>query len=200
MLQICTVCTSPYRKYIEKGHKRNVSSKVLAHNFFPFFNKLGVSASEQSLYVILCKHFRKKHPPSLKDLKIPMSPEMRKEIEDMEKKAEAIELPDLFGEEEQVEEQEEEEIPQPIEEEKAPQTMDDYAKRLLQLGFTKEMLDKATPSMIIQAQKMLIEQEKINNQNNVYLQVLKKMMAGTVTQEDIQKLEGAMPHEQAILA
>lgn len=71
----------------------------------------------------------------------------------------------------------------------SPKTIEEYAQKTLEMGFTPEMLNKVNPQIILQAQKILIEKDKAKAQNDFLKLAMQKMMSGLITPGDIEEGE-----------
>lgn len=62
-----------------------------------------------------------------------------------------------------------------------PTDFKDYADEMLKRAFSPEMLGKLSPNAIIQAQRLLLERDKLKNQNDAMRNMWLKLMAGIIT-------------------
>lgn len=173
----CRICTSPFVREINQARKDNIENYYIIKNFWPLFERMKIYNSEHTMKASLSYHFTGKHQnrKEITDLDLSyMTPEVKQEFIDSRKPQE---IPaDLY--------------PKPryqtIVKEGKDKDFDEYARTLLEYGFSPEMLSskKVSPTMIIAAQKTLLEREKIKKENSVIMEVMKKLMSGMVTKED----------------
>lgn len=72
-----------------------------------------------------------------------------------------------------------------------PKTIEEYAQRVLDLGFTEEQLKKVNPAVIIQAQKVLIEKQKAENQRDALKLTMSRLFSGLITPKQIKEAQEA---------
>lgn len=166
----CRVCISPYRKDIELLLKKNVMQMDIARHYAPFFE-----IDVRKLYESILTHTEKKHPP-------------------------------LIGEIPQLSTYEPPKPPEP-----APQaepdvtpkqkvTIEEYAGKLLDMGMSEEQLKKVNPQVILQAQKILIEKQKAENQRDVLRLAMERLFSGLMKPKHVTEViqDGSIV-EEAIL-
>lgn len=152
----CKVCQSPFRRDIEKLHRKGYGPTEIAKHYWTEMGYAHLKNCADKMRL----HFLKKHPPPIEDI-VPVTPLLALE---QEKEAKLM----------------------PVKESTKgyPMNIENYAQELLEMGFTEDMMKKVRPAQILQAQKILIEKEKLKTQRDALKFTMAKFMAGLATPED----------------
>lgn len=159
----CSICNGPVRDEIDLAIKRGAAMPEVARAYHVAHNK-----TYDQFYPSLYSHVKKKHPPS---------------VNSALKKVTVSKLPPpppAPAPGSQIE---------PLQNQQ-PVTIENFAQKLLEKGFTSEMMGKVTPNVIIQAQKVLIEKDKLKVQNNALKFAMLKFMSGMADEADEKIIKG----------
>lgn len=172
----CKICASPHRKDIDLLIKKGYRYIEAARLYFRDFNKEYLHI--EGLALGIRYHINAKHLLPLSELKLKIIEENKDSLTPEELSVPQVALERKQREEEEKKEQEAKLLSK-------PSTMEEYAQRLLEMGFNENQMKKVSPSVIINAQKLLIEKEKVKLQNDALQLAMIKMMSGLIGEEDV---------------
>ena len=159
----CRICESPYRDEIERLIKKGIAQKEVYTTFAPAFETAPVNL-KMSFY----KHFKKKHPPLLDPVPQRSYLAERNQIKQEQQARDAQIAPPTQNK---------------VANTNSPEA---YAERLLELGFSPELMNskKVSHKDIVSAQKLLIEKERVKNERDALKISLLKLMAGNIRENE----------------
>lgn len=176
---LCTICPSPYRSDIELLMKKGYNNASIARIFWKEFSDhfLDIKAFEDHVR----NHKTRKHLPDLATLKLKIIQEHGEEKVKASLRGQETPFTSTSQPQRPIPSTQ---SPEPEQKEK-PISVEEYAQRILERGLSDSQMKKLSPSVIIQAQKLLIDKDKIKTQHDALKIAMFKMMSGLLKEEDV---------------